>query len=204
LLLDFSCTDAAGPSGVFDSVVVVTLDGGLTITTGGLTTVVFVTVSLVAAGMVVTVLSDSVVCDHALPAKPTATPIAAAEIHNPRDFISFNLMFSDQLFRKSPRNAYTLRHRASLGRCQSDELLSCTQCAGCRNVIRAFSWSPPMVSLESSGYINVDAGAIGSRRELVTWSTKRVDPEFRRPKESVGVTLCRPRVLTKGRFHPGN
>lgn len=130
MLLDFSCTDAAEPSGVFDSLVVVTLDGGLTITTGGLTTVVFVTVSLDAAGTVVTVLSDSVVCDHALPAKPTATPIAAAEIHNPRDFIFVNLMLSDQLFRKSPRYAYTLRHRASFGRCQSDELLSCTKVRG--------------------------------------------------------------------------
>jgi hypothetical protein len=100
LLPEFSCTDGAESSGVFDSVVVVTLDGGLTITTGGLTTVLFVTVLLTlgAAGTVVTVVSDSVVWDHAPPAKPTATPIAAAEIHNPSRLLK-NSRFTQSICR---------------------------------------------------------------------------------------------------------
>jgi hypothetical protein len=95
LLLEFSCTDGAGSYGVFDSVVVVSLeleDKGRATTTGGLTSVFVVTVLLVtlgAAGTVVTMLSDSIVVwHHALPARPTAIPIAAAKIHKVRDFIS--------------------------------------------------------------------------------------------------------------------
>jgi hypothetical protein len=92
--LEFSCTAATGSDGVFDCMVVVSLEvveGGTT-TTGGLAVVFIVTVLLVtlgAAGMVETVVSDSVVVfwHHALPARLTASPIAAAETHKLRDFI---------------------------------------------------------------------------------------------------------------------
>jgi hypothetical protein len=80
-------------------VVVVSLEleeRGLATTTGGLTSVLLVTVLLVtlgSAGTVVTVLFDSMVlCDHALPAKPTATKIAAVDIHKLRAFISSILL----------------------------------------------------------------------------------------------------------------
>jgi hypothetical protein len=99
LLLEFSCTDGAGSYGVFDCVVVVSLeleDKGRATTTGGLTSVFVVSVLLVtlgAAGTVVTVLSDSIVVwHHALLARPTAIPIAAADIHKLRDLISFILL----------------------------------------------------------------------------------------------------------------
>jgi hypothetical protein len=97
--LEFSCTAGAGWYGVSDCVVVVSLEleeGRITMT-GGLATVFVVTVLLLtlgAAGMVETVLSDSVVVwHHALPARPTAIPIAAAETHKLRDFISSILLF---------------------------------------------------------------------------------------------------------------
>lgn len=80
-------------------VVVVSLEldeRGPATTTGGLTSVLLVTVLLVtlgSAGTVVTVLFDSVVLwDHALPAKPTATKIAAVDIHMLRAFISSILL----------------------------------------------------------------------------------------------------------------
>jgi hypothetical protein len=96
--LECSWTD--GAAGVSDWLVVVSLElevEGRTTTTGGLTTVFFVTVLLVmldAAGTLDTVLlSDSIeVWANALPARPTVTPIAAAEIHKLNDFISSNLL----------------------------------------------------------------------------------------------------------------
>jgi hypothetical protein len=96
--LELSGAAGAGSYGVSDCVVVVSLEleEGRITTVGGLATVLVVTVLLLklgAAGMVETVLSYSVlVWHHALPARPTAIPIAAAETHKVGDFISSVLL----------------------------------------------------------------------------------------------------------------
>jgi hypothetical protein len=77
-------------------VVSLELEEGRITTTGGLTSVFVVTVLLLtlgSAGVVETVLSVCVVVwHHALPARPTVTPIAATDTHKLKAFISSILL----------------------------------------------------------------------------------------------------------------
>ena len=96
MLLEFSCTAGAGSYGVSDCVVVVSLEleEGRITTTGGLASVFVVTVLLLtlgAAGMVETVLSDSVVVwHHALPARPTAIHCLLNAVHRYATLIRYS------------------------------------------------------------------------------------------------------------------
>jgi hypothetical protein len=73
------------------------------------------------------------------------------------------------------------------------------------NVItgRGLLFVTPMASVEFRRYLDVGSRAIVPRCKLVTWSTKRVEPELCRSAKSVRLRLCMPREHQESENYEG-